>query len=652
MKNKGVNTTRLGRKLTLMVAVAIVISFVSIAGMAYLLYRGVNDQATADQAATVFTILQQSNERVQEELLRTDKALSVSDGLAGAIVTRTHSSVESIFNGARANEDIQASFFNARGDVIWSTEKAPEGYDSATALAGETVTDLYKTANGELAYRCMSPVYSNAKKTTVTGGYVLEYNMASTALVDGVKAQAGVEATVFAGNTRIATTILDETGNRAVGTKMADNVAQRVLEQGEVYTAEAQVLGNNLQVYYEPLKNSGGEVLGALFTGMPLEAIDQRFLKSVAAVSGTALALAIIIVLLVVYILRKYVFKPLAQVSAVMQEISSGNLHTEHVKLKRDDEFGDLARDMNIMVTQLQTYIDDITKKVSAMAEADYTVRTGVDYIGDFGPIDEALKNIRTNMGSMFATLNDSAEQVYSGSMQMSQTAQLLAEGSATQAGTIEELSASIEEIATNVNESAENIQQMSKLYTTVDQRIDEQDRHMDDVLTAMRDIEENSAKIQNIIRTIEDIAFQTNILALNAAVEAARAGASGKGFAVVAEEVRSLAAKSAEAAKETTELISSTISSVEKGSDVARSAADAIKEVVELSRQTEAIIEDVSQKSEEQAESLRQVTVGLDQISSVVQQNSASSQESSAASVELSTQSFALRDVINKSKV
>ena len=264
---------------------------------------------------------------------------------------------------------------------------------------------------------------------------------------------------------------------------------------------------------------------------------------------------------------------------------------------------------------------------------------------GDFKAIQDAINSFTRDISDSMHAITEVSATVSDGSTQMAEGSQSLANGTTKQASAIEEISATIQDVSMQIATTADNATQAGELSERTQEKVNYQDAEIQNMLHAMSEINDTSKEIEKIIKTIEDIAFQTNILALNAAVEAARAGAAGKGFAVVADEVRNLANKSQEAAKNTSDLITAAIAAVGKGSEIAGATAESMKEVKEISAQTAKLIVDIAEASQGQSESIKQITAGVEQVSEVIQTNAATAEETSALCSSLSGQSNQLHE-------
>ena len=285
------------------------------------------------------------------------------------------------------------------------------------------------------------------------------------------------------------------------------------------------------------------------------------------------------------------------------------------------------------------------------MANGNFRVHTKAEesYVGAYHDVLMSMRRINRTLSATLREINTAADQVSAGADQVSAGAQALSQGATEQASSVQELAATIAEVSHNVSSNAERAKEANDKAIAVSNEVSEGNQKMQQTLAAMGEIRGSSAEIAKIIKTIEDIAFQTNILSLNAAVEAARAGAAGKGFAVVADEVRNLAAKSAEAARTTTELIQSSLKAVEHGTESVDDTAQSLNSIVTSIQEITESVQHISTASNEQANAIDQITQGIDQISSVVQTNSATAEESAAASEELSGQAQTLKSLTGR---
>ena len=357
---------------------------------------------------------------------------------------------------------------------------------------------------------------------------------------------------------------------------------------------------------------------------------------------------SLILTTFLVLSITKGLRNPIAQIEAAVKEMAKGNMQTE-VTYTSKDELGELAENLRFVLKTLSTYIRHICDRMNSLATGDFTVEMDMDYLGEFASIKRSGNKIIDSLNDAFVQLHQAAEQVANGSEQVSGGSQALSQGAAEQASSVEKLAATINELSVQVNDTTKNTREIHELITVTAQEAEESNSKMETMMDAMTKINNSSGEIEKIIKTIEDIAFQTNILALNAAVEAARAGEAGKGFAVVADEVRNLASKSGEAAKNTTVLISNSLDAVTEGNRIAEDTRVSLLNVVENTQKISEIMREITNASNVQAERIQQVSQGVDQISSVVQTNSATAEESAAASEELFDQSSLLKSLVKR---
>lgn len=353
-------------------------------------------------------------------------------------------------------------------------------------------------------------------------------------------------------------------------------------------------------------------------------------------------------------IIARGISRPLDACANRLVKLSEGDLATAVPESTSRDETGILLGALKDSVEKLKAMIRDMDYLLSEIAAGDFDVRTKDEkaYVGEFRTLLLSVRKMNLDMSSTIVQIDQAADQVASGSDQVSSGAQALSQGATEQASSVEELAATINEISAQVRKNADNAVDASQKAAESGVQMAQSNDRMKEMIQAMAKISNSSSEIGKIIKTIDDIAFQTNILALNAAVEAARAGAAGKGFAVVADEVRNLAGKSAEAAKNTTSLIEEALKAVKDGTAIADDTAKTLMNAVESSEAAIGKIAMISDASKEQAGSIAQVTQGVDQISSVVQTNSATSEESAAASEELSSQAQLLKTLVRRFKV
>lgn len=405
--------------------------------------------------------------------------------------------------------------------------------------------------------------------------------------------------------------------------------------------------GRKLTRFFTPLSAAGSTwwSMTAVETSDINKSVNQTTLILIlsAIIAFSVLILTVILVL-------KRMLKPLNPVVDAARHIAEGRLDGE-VSSNSQDEIGILSSSFGHMTDALKNMVDDVSYLLDEMADGNFNIKTKAEesYVGDFESFLISIRKLNRTLSSTLAFINQASEQVASGSEQVSYGAQALSQGATEQASSIQELAATVNDISVQIQHTSKNAQQARDETILAGEDSIQCTVQMFEMIGAINDISTSSSEIGNIIKTIEDIAFQTNILALNAAVEAARAGQAGRGFAVVADEVRNLASKSAEASKNTAALIENSIQAVEKGSAIANETANSLNIVLERTQSIAHIVDQIAEDATSQATAIEQVTMGIDQISSVVQTNSATAEESAAASEELSGQSMMLKELVSK---
>lgn len=414
-----------------------------------------------------------------------------------------------------------------------------------------------------------------------------------------------------------------------------------------------------LEIYldeYEPAVEQVTDILSN-FESISKERADMQdstvdsIMKSTWKLMIGSISISVVLTLILTFVIRQSILTPVKEIVKVYDEMSKGNVQVQ-VTYESKDELGKMAESIRRTNALHASYIKDVSEKLQLISQGDMRFDMELDYVGDFAQIKKAIENTVYSLNNTLHTINTAAEQVSLGASQVSSGAQALATGATEQAAALEELSVTVTKVAEQATSNSENVKIATQYVEQTVQGVETGNDFMRQLTEAMTDINTASNQIANITKVIDDIAFQTNILALNAAIEAARAGNAGKGFAVVSDEVRILAAKSAEAAKKTAELIQASVDTVSKGTQLTTQTAQILHDISEKTRLVIDNILKVEDASTEQAVAIEQIKQGLNQISAVVQTNAATAEENSATSEEMAAQAATLHEEVGKFKL
>ncbi len=388
--------------------------------------------------------------------------------------------------------------------------------------------------------------------------------------------------------------------------------------------------------------------------GIYILAHQEVFLAQMITSIIVILVLSVVIIVIAAFVIifvSNKISKPITVCVDRLNLVAQGDLNSPMPEVNTSDETGILANSTASIVNSVSVMINDLNYVLSEVAAGNFTVQSRAKeyYIGDFNSLSGSLEQIVSTLSLTMRKINDVSDQVSNGNNQVALGAQSLAQGAIEQASAVEELSATIDDIAGKIGETAHDSQSAKMANEKAQQALGVSNEQMQEMVAAMANISEKSMQISNIIKAIDDIAFQTNILSLNASVEAARAGTAGRSFAVVADEVRSLATKSAQSASDTAALIEETVAAVEVGNKIAASTSESINIAIDSANELSSLVDSIAIASVTQSEGAKQVSIGIEQISAVVQTNSATAEESAATSEELSGQSQILKELLSE---
>lgn len=550
-----------------------------------------------------------------------------------------------------------ATFLDTKGVVLYSTsEESKPGDDISwrvhvqNAMKGSALGSYVEDFEGvEVGYAVGYPIIDEGNLIGIVSFTV---NISDSELLNSIKKRTGNEYTVVHGGVRVASTIPSVIGQQMDPTILANLEGTR-----EEYNTKLNINDAYYSVKYSPIEKENGEFIGALFCGVNIETANRELNGITIICVSLALILGVISVIISTVVAEKHIRKPLYSFTKIIAVLETFDIRANNKLMKFDtsskNELGVLARGLKEMADSLMDVCDEITRVLSAIADGDLTVKlnNGI-FKGDLKEVEEAVEKILTSFNVSMDKINISAGEVASGAEEVSSGAQALSQGATEQASEIEQLSNIVKDITSKISQNARYATEANEITANTHQISLESQDSMNKLSNAMVEINDVTLRMEKVVKTIDDFAFQTNILALNAAVEAARAGVHGRGFAVVAEEVRSLASKSAEAAKETGDLIGTTVQIVESGVMLAQETNESFEKVVGLIDDVTERVENIADASNDQATSAAHIVTSIDEITKVIQTNSATAEESAAASEELSSLSNVFKEIVNQFKL
>ena len=548
----------------------------------------------------------------------------------------------------RDNGDENKRFFKFL-DYKFYGNGAEEYYTKASQEKVSHVVDPFVSSiTGETIFVLVVPILNNGQ---FMGTVVVDLNvkMFNTLGID----ESGEGAKTFFDVINKDGKFVYSSNPDAVGKNLADYVGEENFKENIQSRFDKETIFNvqdsHRVRYFAPLNidDTSWYVQSAMSLDIYNEGKNQLLVALI-----TAEVILFILLQLVLFTALKKSLQPLGKLAEESDKLANGNFDIK-VSYAQEDEIGRLVKSFNNIVKRLNYVVSDLQAKLTAFAQGDFgsEIKEDENYQGDFRPILTSLQDISTSLNGTLKNVHTSSSEVSGSADQVSSMAQRISEGTTKQASSIAELSKTMEDITEQIRHTTKQAEKAQQLGVVSGSHVETSNQKMTDMQGAMEEITEKSKEISKIIKTIDDIAFQTNILSLNAAIEAARAGEAGKGFAVVADEVGNLAKKSQEAAQNTSLLIEETIGAVQKGAKFTEETAEALQCVSESTNQVNDLIEEISKASEEESAGVSRLSEGLQEISAVVQENSATAEESAATAEELSAQANLMNDLISKFK-
>ncbi|MDL2232419.1 methyl-accepting chemotaxis protein [Ruminococcaceae bacterium OttesenSCG-928-L11] len=612
---------------------------------------------------TMTQLAQIAGERVEQEL-NVYRAIAVETGKI-ARLTSPDSSVEDkrqILEEKAGNYRFNNSMIlDASGASIFSgTSYADRAYFEAGMQGSSYISEPVIDPNtGEIRIVLAAPLWRDGKQDSTVDG-VIVFEIPGSILIDivsNIKISPGAAAQIIdrngtmvahpdAGRVKAAHNSIELAKSNPALAAIAE--LETLQTQGKTGFGTYTMEGVEKFLAYAPVPNTNGWSIGV--NAPTADFMETYYLSVYATIAAVALFLVLSSVVAIVIAGR--ISRPVSQCATRLSQLAKGDLHKPVPTTTARDETGVLLDSLNDCVVGLRTMIDDISGHLGEMAHGNLAIRIEQEYSGDFASIRESLDLILHSFQSTLREISGAATQVDSASDQIAAASQMLAQSATEQSQGTEELGNAVSVITQQTQDTAEFVSKASQLGNEMGDAAENASRQMAEMIVAIREIQKASNAIESVIKEIDDIASQTNLLSLNAAVEAARAGESGKGFAVVADEVRNLALKSAQAAKDTTALITDTIVKSEKGCQISQATSDTMTVIIQGIHNTTATLDTILANANTQAREADKINVAISEEIKVVQQNSATSQQTAAASEEMSAQARHLLHMVSKFKL
>ena len=658
------NKMKLRLKILLPTVILVFALLVTTLTVTIIQFGSLSDSLIADRLEAVSNSVRYITDDTRQMVIDVGLRVSYDPRLPQAVLTANTQEILRVGNQLAIDYGVTYITVAGADTYVLARTDEPERYGDAfrtvsllEALEGIVSVAYTPVGQRRIPIRSSVPIFNEGE---IIGVAVIGYALDTPKAVEALRDRHNAEFTIFVydestgRHVRVSSTLTDEQGNSVVGTYMEDPYLLDVVfrQRNELQTTITQ-FGEQFSAFYLPFYSPDGTELGVVFMALPLSEINaQRTMVTMIAIIIGVVGLAVAVV--IIFRIANGISKPIKIINEFMNMVSKDgditvSAEEEKILLEnaaRGDETGELFTAFHGVVKSLHEVSEDLKEVASGNLTKDITIRSDRDLL------NIALNDMVNNLNRMFGDIQSSTAQVSTGSKQIADGAQTLAQGSTEQAASVQQLSSSISEIAKKTKDNSQMAEKAATLANSIKSSAEKGSSQMDEMMSAVKDINESSQNISKVIKSIDDIAFQTNILALNAAVEAARAGQHGKGFAVVAEEVRNLAAKSAEAAKDTESLIADSIAKAELGSKIADETSASLGEIVAGIGESSRLVGDIARSSEEQTAGISQINTGIDQVANVVQQNSATAEQSAAASQEMSGQSDMLEQLISQFKL